>query len=254
MMFVFLSDCVRLVPRWIQAMDGLFMPRKPRFFLPGYATHVIQRGNNRQAIYLDEADHCRYLSLLAEALDRYGCVIHAYVLMTNHAHLLVTPGDKTAISRMMQYVGRRYVPYFNDKYARTGTLWEGRFKASVIDSARYLLACYRYIELNPVRAKMVSTPWEHRWSSFHRNALGSDDCLIDAHREYIRLGNSIADRARNYRLLFEQAINDNELTRIRNHTQSGTPLGSAQFRNEIETILAINTGYAGRGRPRGTPG
>jgi putative transposase len=225
------------------------MPRKPRFFIPGYAAHVIQRGNNRQAIFFDEADYCCYRSLLGEARDRYGCVIHAYVLMTNHTHLLVTPEDETAISRMMQYVGRQYVPYINNKYERTGTLWEGRFRASIVDSAAYLLACYRYIELNPVRAGMVSKPWEYRWSSYHCNALGSDNRLIGAHREYIRLGKSADDRAKKYRALFEQTISETEVSRIRNHTQSGTPMGNRRFRDEVEEILSIRTGQAGRGRP-----
>jgi len=226
------------------------VPRKPRFFLPGYAAHIIQRGNNRQAIFFEDADFCCYLSLLNEARDRYGCTIHAYVLMTNHTHLLATPEDKTSISRMMQYVGRHYVPYINRKYVRTGTLWEGRFKASIVDSAAYLLACYRYIELNPVRAGMVSKPWGYRWSSYRCNALGFDDCLISAHGEYLRLGSSADNRARNYRALFEQAINDTEVSRIRSHTQSGTPLGNSRFCDEIEQLLSIRTGQAGRGRPR----
>ena len=136
------------------------MPRKPRFFVPGYAAHVIQRGNNRQKIYFDEEDYGHYLSLLGKARERYSCAIHAYVLMTNHAHLLITPEDKTAISQVMQYVGRHYVPYINKKYTRTGTLWEGRFRASIVDSAAYLLACYRYIELNPVRPGMAQQAQE----------------------------------------------------------------------------------------------
>lgn len=225
------------------------MPRKPRFFLPGYPAHVIQRGNNRQAIFFEEADYFYYLSLLREARDRYECAIHAYVLMTNHTHLLVTPEDKTSISRMMQYVGRHYVPYINKKYSRTGTLWEGRFRASVVDSAAYLLACYRYIELNPVRAEMVSKPGEYRWSSYHHNGLGSDDRLIGVHREYTRLGESTEIRARNYRALFEHAITDIDVTRIRKHTQSGTPLGNSRFRDVIEKMLSMSTGQTCRGRP-----
>jgi REP-associated tyrosine transposase len=125
------------------------MPRKPRMFVPGLPAHIIQRGNNRQAIFFKASDYRRYLTLLHEARDRYGCAINAYVLMTNHVHLLLTPDETTSVSRIMQYVGRKYVPYINLKYGRSGTLWEGRFKASLVQSSRYLLACYRYIELNP---------------------------------------------------------------------------------------------------------
>ena len=143
------------------------MPRKPRFFVPGLAAHVIQRGNNRQAIFFETADYELYLSLVCEGRDRYGCSIHAYVLMTNHVHLLLTPMEKSSVSRMMQYVGRHYVPYINAKYARSGTLWEGRFQASIVDSASYLLACYRYIELNPVRAGMVRSQSRRKcWQCF----------------------------------------------------------------------------------------
>lgn len=121
------------------------MPRKPRFFVPGVPAHLIQRGNNRCAIFFEATDYEVYLSLLNEARDRFGCDIHAYVLMTNHVHLLGSPLDKTSISRMMQYIGRHYVPYINQKYQRSGTLWEGRFKAALVDTSSYLLACYRYI-------------------------------------------------------------------------------------------------------------
>jgi len=134
------------------------MPRKPRLFVPGFPVHIVQRGNNRHAIFFEDVDFEVYLSFLAEGRDRYGCEIHGYVLMTNHTHLLVTPREALSIGRMMQYVGRHYVPYINQKYCRTGTLWEGRFKATTIEASSYLMACYRYIELNPVRAGMVQHP------------------------------------------------------------------------------------------------
>jgi putative transposase len=146
------------------------MPRKPRFFLPGVSAHVVQRGNNRQAVFYDDADYLTYLDWLEEGAKRYGCVIHAYVMMTNHVHLLATPQEKESISRLLQHVGRRYVPYINHTYGRSGTLWEGRFKASIVHASEYLLACYRYIELNPVRAGMVKTPRGYRWSSYRANA------------------------------------------------------------------------------------
>ncbi len=148
------------------------MPRKPRFFLAGVPVHIVQRGNNRQLIFFDTADYRKYLGWLKEGSERYGCTIHAYVLMTNHVHLLATPGDADAVSRMMQYVGRRYVPYINHAYGRSGTLWEGRFKSNAIDTEAYLMTCMRYIELNPVRAKVVEAPDDYPWSSYGSNGLG----------------------------------------------------------------------------------
>lgn len=227
------------------------MPRKPRFFIPGLATHVVQRGNNRQAIFFEHSDYKVYLSLLDEACDRFSCAIHAYVLMTNHVHLLGTPTEKTSVSKMMQYLGRCYVPYINRKYSRSGTLWEGRFKATIIETSGYLLACYRYIELNPVRSGMVQHPGEYPWSSFLKNGLQLDDHLITAHSEYLNLGETSAKRASNYRLLFDQPIPDDEWRTVRNHTQSGTPLGNSKFREAIEAALTVKTGQPIRGRPKG---
>jgi putative transposase len=228
------------------------VPRKPRFFIPGIATHIIQRGNNRQIVFFEESDYDVYLSLLNEGRDRFSCEIHAYVLMTNHVHLLATPMERQSVSTMMQYIGRHYVPYINAKYSRSGTLWEGRFKASIIETSSYLLACYRYIEMNPVRAQMVTHPTEYRWSSFRSNALEIEDSLITEHAEYLSLGTNTSDRATNYRLLFEQPLSEEKLAAMRDHTQSGTPLGNSKFREEIETELAMKTGQPFRGRPRGT--
>jgi len=226
------------------------MPRKPRFFVPGLAAHVIQRGNNRQAIFFETADYELYLSLVGEGRDRYGCSIHAYVLMTNHVHLLLTPMEKSSVSRMMQYVGRHYVPYINAKYARSGTLWEGRFKASIVDSASYLLACYRYIELNPVRAGMVMCPGDYRWSSFQGNGLAEPDGLLAPHAEYINLGRNESERAASYRMLFEEPEQEEMLAVLQEHTASGTPLGSDDFQAQIESTLSLKVGKAHRGRPR----
>ena len=225
------------------------MPRKPRFFVPGLPVHIVQRGNNRQAIFFEEIDYDVYLSLLNEARDRYGCGIHAYVLMTNHVHILATPLEKASISRVMQYVGRHYVPYVNQKYRRTGTLWEGRFKAAMVETSTYLLACYRYIELNPVRAGIVSHPGEYVWSSYAKNGLGCEDELITEHAEYLNPGTCHEERAENYRLLLDQTVPEDELRSLRIHTQSGTPLCNSRFREEIETVLTMKTGQASRGRP-----
>ena len=145
------------------------MPRKPRYFLSGVPVHIVQRGNNRQATFFDNSDYHAYLKCLGEALVKYDCSLPAYVFMTHHLHLLATPQKKESLSRMMQFVGRRYVPYINHTYRRTGTFWEGRFKASLIQDEHYLLACMRYIELNPVRANMVRTASGYRWSSYLAN-------------------------------------------------------------------------------------
>jgi len=161
------------------------MARKPRFNLVGQPQHVIQRGNNREACFYAAQDYRFYLCCVGEAARKFACDVHAYVLMTNHVHLLVTPRAEQAIGNLMQSVGRRYVRYINHVYRRTGTLWEGRYKASLIDSERYLLACYRYIELNPVRAAMVASPAQYRWSSYRCNAVGKTDTLITPHVQYL---------------------------------------------------------------------
>ena len=148
------------------------MARHPRLDLPGIPQHVVQRGNDRQACFAAPIDCGQYLQELREAAAKHGCAIHAYVLMTNHVHLLATPAEAGAMSRMMQAVGRRYVGSFNARYRRTGTLWEGRFKAALVGPSAYALACYRYIELNPVRASMVADPADYPWTSYQANALG----------------------------------------------------------------------------------
>ncbi|MFV8816808.1 transposase [Haliea sp. E17] len=218
-------------------------------FIPGLPVHVVQRGNNRQAIFFEQEDYLVYLSFIAEAIDRYGCYIHAYVLMTNHVHLLMTPLNHDAVSRSLQYTGRHYVPYVNNKLGRTGTLWEGRFKASIIDSDEYLLACYRYIEMNPVRAGMVTHPGSYQWSSHACNAFAREDSLVTPHANYLSLGATAKKRAQNYRRLFEAQDDEGELEEIRLHTQSGTPLGNQRFRYQIETSLGVRAGQVSRGRP-----
>ncbi|MBL4759417.1 MAG: transposase [Mariprofundaceae bacterium] len=225
------------------------MPRKPRFYVAGMPVHVVQRGNNRQAIFFDDVDYCTYLKWLYEAAGKYGCVIHAYVLMTNHVHILVTPKDVDGISRMMQYLGRRYVPYINHTYQRSGTLWEGRYKSSLIDADEYLLACYRYIEMNPVRASMVKHPSDYAWSSYACNAEGKADKLIRPHALYIALGNSERSRKEAYQALFQAGADDNEMINIRVSWQTGTPLGNDRFKEEIEAVLGKKVGHNKRGRP-----
>lgn len=213
------------------------MARQPRYELPGQPRHVIQRGNNRSVIFADDADYRFYLYTLAEACRRYGCLVHAYVLMTNHVHMLITPQFDMAIGKTMQSLGRRYVQYFNHRYRRTGTLWEGRYKATLLDTEQYLLTCYRYIELNPVRAGMVGAPADYRWSSFRCNALGKQNALIAPHAIYEALGPDAVVRRQRYRALFAGCIDPAMLEGIREATNKGWVLGSDRFKEQIRVLL-----------------
>ena len=213
------------------------MARLPRFVLPGQPQHIIQRGNNKTPIFAQKQDYHFYLEKLAEACDRFGCEIHAYVLMTNHVHLLMTPASKDSISKTMQSLGRYYVQYFNYKYDRTGTLWEGRYKATLLDSEQYLLTCYRYIELNPVRADMVAHPSDYRWSSYHFNAQGQWDPLVSPHLLYQQLGKSFEERQSAYRQLFRYHLGDQTLTAIRTATNQAWVLGDNQFQTKVEKLM-----------------
>ena len=218
------------------------MPRKARFYLPGVPAHVIQRGNNRQAVFFADEDYQAYLNWLKAGSHVYGCAIHAYVLMTNHVHLLVTPGKEAAISGLMQYVGRYYVTYINDRYGRSGSLWEGRRKGCVIAQDDYLLACSRYIELTPVRAGMVAQPGAYRWSSYPGNTFGDHDDLLTKHELYVALAHSDNERQHAYRELFRNALDPDQLHDIRATTQTGTPLGTERLRHEIEVALNCKVG------------
>ncbi len=226
------------------------MPRKPRFFLPDVPVHAIQRGNNRQAVFFEEADYSQYLTYLQAAAEKYACRIHAYVLMTNHVHLLVTPESRDGLSRMFQYVGRYYVSYVNKTYKRTGTLWEGRYKANIIEEEAYLLRCYRYIELNPIRAGMVERPEDYPWSSFGFNAMQKDNLLITPHALYLQLGKTDELRRQAYRALFDMVLEKNVIDQLRGCLQSGMPLGGESFKSRIENALQVSLGQMKRGRPR----
>ena len=226
------------------------MPRKPRMYLAGIPCHVIQRGNNRDACFFGEHDYLTYLDCLQDACHRYHVAAHAYVLMTNHVHLLLTPEDSAGISHVMQSLGRRYVQYVNTKYRRTGTLWEGRHKGSLIDSDNYYLSCMRYIETNPVRAGMVRHPAEYRWSSYRANAISDTDSLIIRHPLYLALGGDIPDRQNAYRHLFESQIDNKDIQNIRDAIQFSRPLGNERFKQQVEAALGRPVGYARRGRPR----
>ncbi|MDH5651091.1 MAG: transposase [Gammaproteobacteria bacterium] len=225
------------------------MPRKGRFYLPGVPAHVVQRGNCRQAVFFCDDDYAAYLGWLEEGAIRYGCKIHAYVLMTNHVHLLMTPETRDAISRTIQHVGRCYVTYVNSQYGKSGTLWEGRHKGCVVSSDEYLLACMRYIELNPVRAGMVASPGEYRWSSYHFNAGISEGGVIKQYDLYLALGQQKEERAFVYRELFRNALAADQIHALRATVQTGTPLGNERFRQQIEQVVSCRVGQARRGRP-----
>ena len=225
------------------------MPRKPRFHLPGVPQHIVQRGNNRQACFFAEADYLYYPDALRIAADKFGGRIHAYVLMTNHVHLLMTPDRENALSEVMQSVGRRYVRYVNTEYRRSGTLWEGRFKASLVQSEAYLLTCCRYIELNPVRAGMVDHPGEYRWSSYSANALGAVDETLCLHDEYRRLGATGAERQAAYRALFCHLLDPGVVMDIRDAVNHELVVGTSRFKDEVEAMTKRRTRMGQPGRP-----
>ncbi len=229
------------------------MARLPRFVIPGQPQHIIQRGNNRQLIFVAEADYQFFRDNLIEAAAKHGLAIHAYVWMTNHIHLLATPQFDNSISKVFQSLGRKYVQYFNYTYRRSGTLWEGRYRATVVESERFLLTLMRYIELNPVRANMVNHPADYPWSSYGHNALGSSglngDWLIP-HEEYLSLGDTAQARQHSYQALFSTEIVSADLMRIRENTHKGWALGGAQYQATIELLGQRRAASKGVGRPR----
>ena len=211
--------------------------------------HVIQRGNNREACFIEPENYLFYLELWKKLSTRYGVSVHAYVLMTNHVHFLATPDNEAAISNTMKVAGSRYAQYINKKYRRTGTLWEGRHRASLVQSERYLLTCMRYIELNPVRAQMVARPEEYRWSSYGVNAW-SDHSWLRPHEDYLRLGSSSAARGHAYRELFKTGLSEEDLHLLRKAAHCCQPVGNNRFREPIERKYGLQLGQMERGRPR----
>lgn len=222
------------------------MPRSRRITIAGLPLHIVQRGNNKQACFACTNDYETYLRIMEEASGKHVVHIHAYVLMTNHVHLLVTPDDDNSASKMMQQIGRRYVLCFNRSHRRSGTLWEGRFRSSLIETDDYLLACQRYIELNPVRARIVSCPSLYRWSSYRANAFGEPASWITPHSIWTDLGISAEARHRNYRKLF---ADDVDARVFRNACQKGLPVGSASWRAKLESEHGVRFGSGKQGRP-----
>jgi len=226
------------------------MARLPRFVIPKQPQHVIVRGNNRTDIFCANADFQFYLEKLLQACDKHNCQLHAYVLMTNHVHMLITPQEEDGIGKVMQMLGRYYVQYFNFTYQRTGTLWEGRYKATLIDSETYFLTCMRYIELNPVRANMVSHPSEYPWSSYHSNALGQPNELVTPHIEYLRLDRTDEARQAAYRQLFKHRIPDSNLEEIRKATNKAWVLGNDRFKQRMQKQLERRVEPSAKGGDR----
>jgi len=200
--------------------------------------------------FIDDVDRQRYLTALRETSQRYRCAIHAYVLMTNHVHLLVTPESAGALSRLMQGIGRIYVAEYNARHRRTGTLWEGRFKSCLVGGARYVLACHRYIEMNPVRAAMVAHPSGFRWSSHAANAFGHDDPLLHSHPAYRTLAADHDERRSAYRKLFDEVLGTEEIGEIRAYIQQQRALGNDRFRAMVEAKLGRCAAVRPAHRPR----
>lgn len=228
------------------------MPRQPRYLVPDIPQHVIQRGVNRQAVFFDEGDYQLYLATLFDAAEQFGCQIHAFALMTNHTHLLVTPMAERAIPQVIQAIGRSYVQAINKKHDRTGTLWEGRYRASPVQDDLYFLTCQRYIELNPVRAGMVSDPAEYRFSSYCHNALRNCEPCLSPHPVYLALGSTPGTRRAAYRRLFRDHFDDENLGMIRKATNACLVIGDDAFQDRMENVLGRPVRPGHRGRPRKT--
>lgn len=213
------------------------MARKPRVDLGGYTYHITQRSNNREACFFAEQDYRFYRECIKLSSDKYDIDVHAYVLMTNHVHLLATTHDDGDLSRFMQHIGRRYVRDINPTYKRSGTLWEGRFKSSVVDVAHYLLACYRYIELNPVRAGMTNRPSEYPGSSARRHGFGKQDEVIKDHPIYDSLGTNREERSQAYRERFRTEMDEDLIHDMGEVFSQEKMQGGTKFVVQIERTL-----------------
>jgi putative transposase len=226
------------------------MARRPRMDLPGVPQHVVQRGNNRSVCFFDDTNYFAFLRFLDLARQKAVCRVHAYVLMTNHVHLVVTGDQPGSVSIMMQSLGRRYVRYVNEQCGRTGSLWEGRYRSTLIDTERYLLACYRYVELNPVRAGIVKVPEEYPWYSFRHHVNERRDFLIEDHDVFLSMGRTADQRAVRYRALCNEAIEQSSLDEIRSMTNRGYVLGSEQFAARVGSALGRRVAPGQAGRPK----
>jgi putative transposase len=225
------------------------MPRHARFTLPQVPLHVWQRGVDRMACFHSDDDRRLYLGLLQELAAEAKCAMHAYVLMTNHVHLLLTPMERDSCADLMKNVGQRYTQHCNRTWGRTGTLWEGRFKSSLVETETYLLRCHRYIELNPVRAGMVRCPAEYAWSSFRANAYGVPCPMLTPHHVYRGLGGPSEEYREGYRGLFDIPMESRDIAEIRAALHGGFPLGSSAFIEKMESLLGRKAGRRRRSEP-----
>lgn len=229
------------------------MPRRPRVMLPNVPLHIIQRGNNRQPCFVAEEDYRFYLDWLQDYAAKAGCHVHAFVLMTNHVHLLLSADSSDGAGMLMKALGQRYVQYFNRIYRRSGTLWEGRFRSCLTQEEDYLLACMRYIELNPLRAGMVEHPADYRWSSYRANAQGEASALIQPHSLYLSLGSDAAARQEAYRALFRHELAPDLVDKIRQAANGNVVLGDSRFGDEIARVLGRRVTHGQAGRPKAVP-
>ena len=225
------------------------MARLPRLVLPNHPHHIIQEGNDRQLIFREDEDYQRFLVWLKESAREFKVAVHAFVLMPNHLHLLASPSTEEGLARMMQRVGRYYVPWFNQKYQRLGGLFRGRFKTSLIDSDRYFMMCSRYIEFNPVRSGIVSDPTDYPWSSYAHHAGVRQESLIIDHAIYWGLGNTPFQREAAYIELARQPLSAAELDTINQAVLKGWPLGSDAFKIQLQLKAKRQVLPAKRGRP-----
>jgi putative transposase len=225
------------------------MPRRARIVIAGYPMHVILRGIDRAAVFFEDDDRSFFLESLGAVAAQEAVAVHAYVLMTNHLHLLMTPARDQGVAAVMKRVGQRYVQYVNQTYHRSGGLFEGRYRSSLIEADQYLLACQRYIELNPVRARMVEAPADYPWSSYRANALGGSDPVVTPHGLYRNLAESTDARLGAYRRLFDDCLSAELLQSLRDCTNGGFVLGSSRFARQIATMLGRRTWKGSPGRP-----
>lgn len=225
------------------------MPRRARPVLSEVPLHIIQRGNNRTKCFFGDADYLVYLDMLKHCASDAQCQVHAYVLMSNHVHLLVTPRTPRSPSHLMKSLGERYVRYVNRRYGRSGTLWEGRYRSSLVDRVRYLLICHRYIELNPVRANMVKHPSHYRWSSYRTNAHGEASGVITPHPVYIELATHPTAREIAYRDLFATTLAPTTLERVRHALNGNYALGDKSFLDAMTKAVGRNVAPRSGGRP-----
>jgi len=226
------------------------MSRKPRLFIANIPCHIIQRGNNRSPVFFSDEDYLFFLEVLREAKSKYPCLIYAYCLMTNHFHLLIEPKEKENISLLMKLLGAKYARYINKTYRRTGTLWEGRFKCSLIDGELYFLACFHYVEMNPLRAGMTNLPESYRWTSYRFRAFGEKSPILDIDPWYNSLGSIPEERQLGYQQFFQNTVPESTCRLIREMTHKGGFVGDARFKAQIEQLLSRKIIIRPPGRPK----